>query len=43
MHKRDSCRFMHDWKAKEAVDHCGKWGGDWEALKAAIGKAPFDK
>ena len=48
--KGDHCRFTHEWKAKgkqkcmEAVDHCGKWGGgDREALKAAIGKAHFDK
>ena len=47
--KGDKCRFTHEWKAKgrgkcmDAVDHCGKWGGDREALKAAIGKAQFDK
>ena len=47
--KGDNCRFTHEWKAKgrdkclDAVDHCGKWGGDRDALKAAIGKANFDK
>ena len=46
--KGNSCRFTHEWKTKgkdtclEAVDHCGKWGEDREALKAAIGKAQFE-